>query len=243
MVIQRPIKSVKSVNRALLVLSELQSAESPMRLTELSRRLGLAKSTTHRMLSTLLSSGLVLRLGSYYRPAQITAATQPADDARRLLMRRLAPFLGDLLIRTGLSASLAVLDETEVEFVHQVYSHNDIPSPSDGSGRSPAWQTAAGRVLLAFDRLATRQVVQQMALPADEVIELLAELARIRQQRFSEVRNPRGTTCVAVLLRLPQLPATALVLRGLSSQVDLDRALLWLRRVSDAATRDALRAA
>jgi len=234
---------LKSINKALLVLSALQDAATPLRLTEISRRTGFPKSTTHRMLSALTSSGMVVHVGSHYRATESPTTSQPSPKTSCELLRRLAPFLGDLLIRTGLSAGMAVLAGTDVEFVHRVYSHHDVPSPSDRTGRCAAWQTAAGRVLLAFDEAAALRVIQEVALPPGGANELLGELVRIRQNRFSEMRNPAGTTCLAVPLWLPHLPTTALVVKGVSTQVDRGRALLWLRRVSEVATREARRAA
>jgi IclR family transcriptional regulator, acetate operon repressor len=83
-----------------------------MRLSDLSRKTGLPKSTTHRMLNALLASDVVVRSGRSYK-----AARHPNNDpasSYKTLLRMLAPYLGDVLIRTGLTSSLAVLDDTEV---------------------------------------------------------------------------------------------------------------------------------
>ncbi|MFI9383448.1 IclR family transcriptional regulator [Kutzneria sp. NPDC052558] len=226
----------RSIGRAFSVFSALQEASGPQRLTELSLRTGLAKSTTHRMLSALTSVGLVGRVGDYYQPAQ--GSPPPRSDLDHETLRRLAPFLGDLLVRTGMTASLAVLAGTDVEFVHRVYSHHDAHSPSDSTGRVRALRSAAGRLLLAYDEAAVRGLVRQDELDATEVARLGRDLLRIRRRAFAELTGPHGTTCLAVPVRLPGCPTIALVAKGMSGQIDRDRTLLWLRRVSDAAMRD-----
>ena len=43
----------RSIGKALMVFAALRAGGAPMRLTELSVRTGITKSTTHRMLSAL----------------------------------------------------------------------------------------------------------------------------------------------------------------------------------------------
>jgi DNA-binding IclR family transcriptional regulator len=232
----------RSVGKALSVFTALQDADMPLRLIELSARTGLAKSTTHRMLYALTSSGLVVRVGDCYQQAR-ASSTPPKSAACREIVRRLAPFVADLLVRTGMTASLALLDGIEVEFVHRVYGHHDVQCPSDRTGRAAAHRSAAGRVLLAYDDAAARGLIWTADLDPDEAADVGGDLIRIRQRGYTELTGAHGGTCLAVPLRLPQLPTVALVVKGASGQVDSGRALVWLRRVSEAAMRDARLAA
>ncbi|MFC0546162.1 IclR family transcriptional regulator [Kutzneria chonburiensis] len=219
----------RSIGKALMVFAALREGGTPMRLTELSVRTGIAKSTTHRMLCALTSAGLVARAGTHYQPARLDSPTGHRDG-----LRRLAPFLGDLLVRTGMTASLAVLDGVEVEFVHRVYGHRHIWGPDDAD-RAPAHGSAAGRLLLAYDESAARTVIRLAELGTPEAAELGGDLMRIRQRGYAELTGSYGNTMLAVPLRLPKPPAVALVVEGSG---DRDRALHWLRRVADAALRE-----
>ncbi|WP_345033196.1 IclR family transcriptional regulator [Kutzneria kofuensis] len=210
----------RSIGKALLVFAALREAGTPMRLTELSVRTGIAKSTTHRMLWALTSAGLVTRVGSHYQPARFSSTTTPKSGAHYDALRRLAPFLGDLLVRTGMTASLAVLDGTEVEFAHRVYGHRHVWGPSDDTGRVAAHLSAAGRLLLAYDETAARGVIRLAGLGIREAAELGGDLMRIRQRGFAELTGPHGGTCLAVPLRLPRPPAIALVVEGANGQAD-----------------------
>ncbi|MEV6605660.1 helix-turn-helix domain-containing protein [Kutzneria sp. NPDC051319] len=230
----------RSIGKALMVLTALREGGTPMRLTELSVRTGIAKSTTHRMLCALTSAGLVARVGTHYQPAR---PASPKPRTHREVLRLVAPFLGDLLVRTGMTAGLAVLDGAEVEFAHRVYGHRHVWGPCDDSGRSPAQMSAAGRLLLANDETAARNLVRLAGLGPSETAELGGDLIRIRQRGFAELTGPDGSTCLAVPLRLPKPPVVALVLEDAGNEADRARALLWLRRVADAAMREVCLAA
>lgn len=51
--------SVQSLRRAIDLLETLESAQRPLSLHELSTRVSLAKSTTHRLLSTMRDADLI----------------------------------------------------------------------------------------------------------------------------------------------------------------------------------------
>ena len=53
--------NLRSVTSALQLLRELAYADVPLGVTEAARRLGVAPSTAHRLLSTLVASGFAMR--------------------------------------------------------------------------------------------------------------------------------------------------------------------------------------
>ncbi|MFI9386552.1 IclR family transcriptional regulator [Kutzneria sp. NPDC052558] len=204
-----------AVDKALIVFDVLRSAEGAVRLSDLSRRTGLPKSSVHRLLSALMKSGLVTRLGAGYAATDLAPA---AEDSGRAL-RRLAPFVADVVMRTRSTASLAVLDGDDVVFSHRVHGHWDVRMPSDDQGRAPARQTAAGRVLLALDPRSTDR-----------------ELVRIRDRGFATVERD-GVTCVAVAVPL-RGQRVALTVRARTELVELDRMVFWLRTVAQGAVEN-----
>ncbi|MBB4689641.1 helix-turn-helix domain-containing protein [Amycolatopsis jiangsuensis] len=123
--------------------AELCSSCGPTHLSELSRRTGYAKSTTHRLLKALGSAGLIRRESNSYTAVDPRSA-RPAGDER---LRALAPFVGDLRLHTGLTSSLAVLDGNDVVFAHRVYGHDHPRTSSDATGRARAADTLTGQLL------------------------------------------------------------------------------------------------
>jgi DNA-binding IclR family transcriptional regulator len=225
-----------AIEKAFALLAELQSEGAAVRLSELGRRLGLPKSTAHRTLRILVESGLVAQSGNRYQ-AVFTGRGDVDEPIQIDLWRKLAPFVCDVLVRTGLTTSLAVLDGTDVTFVYRAYAHDNVRTGSDYSGRSCAYATAAGQLLMAFDQDAMRHVIAARALDADDVAELNDNLFTIRRQCFKAKQSANGLTCVAVpMLGTRGLPRVALTVRGATRRLDIDHIVYVLRRVAAAAT-------
>ncbi|MGI8306433.1 IclR family transcriptional regulator [Saccharopolyspora hattusasensis] len=226
------------IDKAFVLISVLQGDATAMRLSDLSRRTRLPKSTTHRMLHALIDAGVVERNGTLYQIAVKDTKREPSSNIPGELIRGVAPYLGDLLMHTRLTTSLATLNGRDVEFLQRVYGHQDLWLPSDESGRGPALDTAAGRALLAYDRAAALRAAQLAGLGPDDVAQLDGKLMGIRQNGYSVGHHSCGATCLAVPLLLPGCPALALTVRGSTKSVDHDRTLYWLRRVADIIMRE-----
>jgi IclR family KDG regulon transcriptional repressor len=224
------------VDRALSLVKELRAEGASMTLSELSRRTGLAKSTAHRMLTTLTSAGLVERIGYRYRTsAFLTIGTPPGGLDTHVL----APHVSDLYVRTRQTCGVAVLSGTDVVFSHRVYGHDSVRMPSDDTGREHAHTTAAGRLLLAFQPTVVRRVVRAHRLDGTTATELSIELDRIRRARFAVGTVGTEALCLAVpVLGADRTPVAALTLRGRRSRFDPKAALHWMRAVAETAARD-----
>jgi len=226
-----------AIGKAISLLVELETAGGAVRLSELSRRTGLAKSTTHRLLSDLAESGVVNRVGTRYETTWRRHTDVPVADPRGQALRDFAPFLGDLLVRTGLTASLAILKGSVVLFTHRVHGHGGTWTPSDDNGRDCAASTAAGRVLLAYDTDAARRLIDEWGSDSDRATQLSRHLHQIRQQHYS-VRVGATTTCMAVpLYRNDGSPDIALTVKGRSKDFDQRLVLSQLLFVADNAAK------
>ncbi|MDX6349554.1 MAG: hypothetical protein QOF84_4344 [Streptomyces sp.] len=236
---------MSAIDKAFVLYEALRSARGVMRLSDLSRRAGVPKSTTHRLLNSLVTSGLVVRTGAGYVAKEqhgVVPAPEPVKEQRKLL-RRLAPFAADLVARTGLTSGLAVLDGPDVVFVHRVYSHESAWTSSDDSLRDRAHRTAAGRLLLSRDRRSVCEVADEWGLTADESAELIREMMRIRHRGFA-VGHRAGITCLAVPLPSPGGSVrVALTVKGWTRSFDEDQALFWMRPIARAAAEAVFRPA
>ena len=171
-----------SVRNAARVLRAFSSADQEIGVTELSRRLGIGKSTTHRLVATLAAERLLeqdpmtgrYRLGlALYELG--TTVTEHVD-----LHQAALPVLTTLRHSTGEMVHVAVLDGLEVVYVERLESHHMLPIFRRIGHRLQAHWTSSGKVLLA-------------ALPRDE---LNRRLDGVRLQ----ARTPRTITDVDVLV-------------------------------------------
>ncbi|MEV5411094.1 IclR family transcriptional regulator [Thermopolyspora sp. NPDC052614] len=142
-----PIESVENAARVLLMLRERRI----LRVAEVAAELGIARSSAHRMLTTLQSQGLLRQepVTRGYGPGtgliQIGVAVIGATDLRaesRPTIERLCHDLGE-------TVHLIVLDGSEIVFIDGVEGRHAIRAALRIGDRAPAHAAAAGKVLLA----------------------------------------------------------------------------------------------
>ena len=123
-------------------------------LVELARELGWNKSTTHRLLATLVSLGYAQQdpESGWYRIG-LKAFQLGAAYSRDLDLRReAAPSLIDLQRETDQGVSLVVLDAAtkEVVYIDRVESNHCLRMHTPIGARFPWNCTAAGKAIMAF---------------------------------------------------------------------------------------------
>ena len=151
-----------SVSNAARLLKEFGKGDPEIGVTELSRRLGLGKSTTHRLLHTLAHERLLeqdpetgaYRLGLAMH--ELGASAQSHLD----LHHAASPVLDQLRNMTRETVQIAVLDGREVVYVERRESPQTLRLFGRVGHRNWAHCTATGKALLAY-------------LPADELDALL----------------------------------------------------------------------
>jgi DNA-binding IclR family transcriptional regulator len=204
---ESPQASRAVVDKAFTVLEAWHHRGETLGSSELARRTGLPKSTSHRLLGILEAAGLIERLGSRFQLGgrlhgfSGVLATEYPPDLREVCR----PFLQDLYELTHETVHLAILDDTDVYVVEKVYGHRRNPVPSRVGGLLPVHTTALGKVLLAYSPAATQRRVLSSGVLA-EPLPLAAELRTI--QRIGVGYDRREThadvTCVAAPLLDPR---------------------------------------
>ncbi len=201
--------SVKAVDKALRILETLGAEPVDLGLAELSRRLGIEKSTLHRLLGTLERRGFVRRDPSSLRYSLGIRMLElgTAVTARSALGRAAAPVLDRLAVRSRLTVNLAVLDEDEILYVAKRESPEPLRLTVEVGRRLPAHCTALGKAMLAFRpdaevrRLYGRKKKLRRFTPNTIVdpARLLGELARVRRTGAAEDREELvpGLRCLA----------------------------------------------
>ena len=225
------IDSANSVDKALVLHQLLQAAGGPVRLHALSLSANLPKSTTHRLLSSLVRAGLVTRFGLGYVACGPANGSDYATHAASI--RRYAPFVSDVAAQTGLTASLAHLVGTAVVFTHRVFTHNNVVTASDDGEPVAATETAAGLCLLAQD-------IQRLAdfhLPENDVATVTRAVIKIAYNGYA-IRSHADAWCMAVPLpEVDGMPRLALTVKGHPGTRKEHKLLHFLRGVAQAAVK------
>ena len=126
---------LKSVSTALDVL-ECFAVDSELGVSDIARRLGIAKSTAHRLLTTLCSRGIAEQnpdTGHYRLGLHLYELGQLAQ-ARSILRHVALPILTRMAKITGHTVNLAVVDGPDVVFLERLEASRRPPDP--GARRS-----------------------------------------------------------------------------------------------------------
>jgi DNA-binding IclR family transcriptional regulator len=174
---------LSTLDKGLHVLEALSRADGAgVTLTQLSRSLGMHRTTLFRILGTLQARGYVSRQpdGDRYR-LSVRVLSLASALLQDLDIRHVArPSLEALCADTRELVHLVVLDRGEVVTVERVDGGQAVSPRSAIGARRPAYCTAAGKAILAY-------------LPDAEVNEML--------ERGMESFTPRTITRPAALLQ------------------------------------------
>ena len=186
---------LSSVRNAARLLKEFSRSDRELGVTQLARRLGLAVSTVHRLLSTLTDEGLLERgsvPGTYrlglqmYELGATVFPNLDLHDAAR-------PVLAALRQTTGETVQLGVLDHLEVVYLERLESPQTLRVFNHTGHRIPAPATSTGKVLLAAlpadvlqARLLDWRPERRTSNTIVEPALLLAELRRVAERGWAQ---------------------------------------------------------
>lgn len=142
---------VKSLAKALRLLDALGRSDSGTSIAALSKELKMGKSTIHRLLATLREFDLVWFDPGTSNYSLGTRILRWNDLLVRqnLVIRHGWPILRELVQACHETASLAVLEGTEVMFIARCESTQRLRMSEAVGSRNPAHCTALGKAILA----------------------------------------------------------------------------------------------
>ena len=143
---------LKSVATTLDLL-DLFMTEDELGVTEVARYLGVAKSSAHRMLTTLVSRGFAEKdseTGRYRLGLHVHELGQ-LSISRNRLRRAALPLMEELRQLTGMTIHLAIADGADVVHLERLQSRQGMELLAGLPHRFPAHCSASGKALAAFD--------------------------------------------------------------------------------------------
>ena len=143
---------LSSVATAVRLLKTFSEGEAEIGVTSLAKRLGVAKSTVHRLVTTLVAEGMLEqnRETDKYRLGVALFGLGALVRQRMNVSTEGRPYIFDLRDETNETVHLAVLDRSEIMYVYDLESNQAIRMRADLGARKPALCTAEGRAILAF---------------------------------------------------------------------------------------------
>ncbi|CAM3671976.1 IclR family transcriptional regulator [Cohnella lubricantis] len=220
-------RTIRAVERALDVMLCFTTG-SDWGLTEIAQRVGLHKSTVHRMLATLEQKGFVFRdeatekyrLG--LRILELSAHARASDPAVVLLgeMERLRDQLGE-------TVSLYVRDRNDRVRIQAVQSEQAVRRVAPVGARLPLTVGASSKVLLAFGDAGERDaLLAEVSWPApkdrDAYLEQLQEIAALGYATSFEEREAGAAAISAPIFDRSGKLYAALSVSGPSNRLTAD---------------------
>jgi DNA-binding IclR family transcriptional regulator len=148
----RPKTRLSSVATAFRLLNAFSEEEDEIGVSALAKRLGLAKSTVHRLAVTLVAEGILEQNpeNEKYRLGINLFRLGALVRQRMNLSNEAKPHLVELRELTGETVHLAILNQNQIMYVYNLESRQAIRARSDVGVRKPAYCTAEGLAMLAF---------------------------------------------------------------------------------------------
>jgi DNA-binding IclR family transcriptional regulator len=205
------------LGRSACIMQAFNGAAQVLSLADLNKRTGLPKSTLHRLVDQLCQVGWLERdHGGYRVGIRMFELGTLAGDGNRL-HEAAFPHLQALASRTGLAAQLAILDQAEVVYLGRVVV-GPIRLPTRRGGRKPAYCTALGKAMAAYDDDAVHALVsapmpRKTERTITEPVALWTELRRVREAGVAFDRGEAYSEleCVAAPIRSSSGPAIGAV--------------------------------
>lgn len=204
---RRDSQRLSSVTTAIHLMKTFSEDEPELGISELAKRLGIAKSTVHRLATALLDESLLeqnpdngryrLGIGLFSLGSQVRTRLDVAAEAK--------PILHELRQRTGENARLAVLHGRNVVFIHDFESNEPVHLRSITGQFRPAHATAEGLCLLSGMRGAALEafLAEPLSAPTPNTMtdaeQLLERVRRVKRQGFAteDEESEAGTRGVA----------------------------------------------
>jgi len=228
---------LSSVANSLRLIRAFSEDHYEIGISDLAKRLGLAKSTVHRLASTLLEQGMLEQNAGDGKYRLGLALFELGTLVRRKMdfTMEARPFLRTLLEKTGETVHLAILDHDSVLYVISLESKQALRMGSKVGTRVPVHCTAVGKTLLAFQPEAEVERIIARGLPAStpnaivDAKALQRELALVRTRSYAiddeesevglraiaaPIRNDAGNVIAAISIAGPVHRMTRKTLLG-----------------------------
>jgi DNA-binding IclR family transcriptional regulator len=185
-------KNVRSINRAIRILKCFNLNERKFTLTEISKKVGLPKSTASRLLLTLESEGFISKniKTNYYQLGNAVYYLGIIAKENIDLRRISNPIMEDICRVTKETVNLYLLENNEKICFNQVESPLAIKRYVKIGDLSPIWYGATGKVILSYlDKNIWHVNEKELKKYTEKTIidpqEFIKELIKIRNKGYA----------------------------------------------------------
>ncbi len=204
-----PPYAIASVDHALRTAAMLQ-LEDGLTVSQVAERLGVARSTAHRLLAMLVYRDFAVQDDDrIYRAGPVLELAAHSQSQTSTLRAAALPYLHRLVDLLEETANLAVRAGDTVRFIASAECRRALRVGSREGMVFPAHRTTAGLLLLAelpeteLDQVYAPERYRERPAERPDLASLRTELVRIRRKGFAvnRERSERGLVAVGVAVR------------------------------------------
>ncbi len=236
---------LSSVANSLRLIKAFSEDEYEIGISELAKRLGLAKSTVHRLASTLLEEGMLEQnpADGKYHPGLALFELGAMVRRKMDFTMEARPFLRTLMEKTGETVHLGILDRDSILYIITHESKQALRMGSKVGTRVPVHSTAVGKTLLAFqpeeeiDRIIARGLPASTPNTIVDAKALRRELAAVRARNYAvdDEESEIGLRSIAAPIRIYSGSVVAAIsIAGPVHRMARKSLLGWSRELVDA---------
>lgn len=202
---------LSSVTTAVRLLKLFSVQDHELGISELAKRLNVAKSTVHRLASALLDEGLLEQNpeNNRYRLGVALFGLGTLVRRRMEVVAEAKTFLTDLRTQTGENVRLAILNGTNVVYVNDFEGPHPVRLRSSIGLSKPAYCTAEGIVLLTgqpgsvIDDMLAGEIAGPTPRAKIDPARIRAKIEDARRLGYAidDEENETGMACVAAPVR------------------------------------------
>jgi DNA-binding IclR family transcriptional regulator len=193
------------LDKAVCLLETFRPMGGEFRLTELTVRTGLSKTTAFRLAGELVRLGLLDRSGDVYQLGGKLFELGSLVPRRLELREAALPFMQDLFETTRATVHLGIREGSEVVYIERIHGHDPLPLPSRIGGRLPLSCTGVGKALLAFSEAEVADDLLAQPLPkltrfsiTDPVrLRTAIEQTQVSGLAYEDQEAALGVSCIA----------------------------------------------
>jgi len=228
---KRKSYSAPSVQKAFKIIQAISDSSISLGVSELSKRLGIGKSTVHGITSALEDLGVLVRDPVYKKYGVGYTLLELGRKAyARMELRDVAriPMEG-LMEKVGETVFLGIMNGDHVTILDVVESRNELKITSPPGTRLPLLAGATGKVFLSqFDEKKANEIVHKMGLiryTSRSVVDakkFLREVEETRRKGYAvdDEEYLLGVRAVASPIRTLSLPPAAIWVVGFTSSLN-----------------------
>ncbi|GAA4707578.1 IclR family transcriptional regulator [Brevibacillus fulvus] len=186
-------RMLSSLSNALRILRSYSLEKPSQGITEIAASLQLGKSTVHRLVSTLVSEGFLVKdeKTKKYRLGYSVLALSGVITSTLDIYTESLPIIRKLVDHVGETAHIAILDGCEVIYVMKIECNHHVRFLTHVGRRNPLHCTSSGKVLLAhqepafFDRLLQKGLVKHSHNTITDPVALREHLQKIKENGYA----------------------------------------------------------